>query len=173
MEGVHDWAMSATTAAAFHETFIRKYDGLTVQDAGYLSRVDEVSRWMTRNYMKPHRRLTNQEIIDQVEAGKSIGHELFGEYSGKKDYLECLQDPAFWEAVDAEEERLLRGRSEYGVFNTTPKREKIDTSFGDRVKNKRVIAFLPAVLRTLEHRWLGYLNLDGLCERDNLSLIHI
>ncbi|QCH00711.1 polyprotein [Southern pygmy squid flavivirus] len=166
--GFENWVLSSTTADAFHETFMRKYDRKSSQTEEGFVRFQKIMRWMANRYMIRARRLSNEEIIQSVESGSSVGHELFGEFLDCPDLKSAMLLPEFWAEVDAEEERLTRGQSKYGIFNSSPKREKISVEFSERVKNKRMIAYFPGVLRALEYRWLGFLNTDHLCSRENL-----
>lgn len=126
-----------------------------------------IQKWiynMLTKKLKP-RILTPTDFMETVKNQASVGG--WSRDIPWESVQEAMQDPEFWEMVDEERERHLRGDCKYCVYNTMGKKEKKPSQFG-RSKGSRTIWYLWLGGRFLEFEALGFLNVDHWVARENL-----
>ncbi len=129
-------------------------------------------KFMRRAYAKVHDTINKTpRVLDREEVEAQIPNQAaVGAWHPQLDWPDAETakgDPRFWSLVADEGAVMARGGSRFGVFNTMGKKEKKPKELG-RPKASRMIAYLPLVVRALEQKYLGFLNVDHWCSPDSL-----
>nr|YP_009513190.1 polyprotein [Royal Farm virus]ABB90673.1 polyprotein [Royal Farm virus] len=166
-EDVVRMAMTDTTAFGQQRVFKDKVD-TKAQEPQPGTRVIMrcVNDWMMDRLAKRSkpRLCTKEEFCAKVRSNAALG-AWTDEQNIWKNAREAVEDPGFWNLVDAERELHRQGRCAQCVYNMMGKREKKLGEFGS-AKGSRAIWYMWLGSRFLEFEALGFLNEDHWASRE-------
>nr|USV40722.1 polyprotein [Powassan virus] len=158
-EDVTRMAMTDTTAFGQQRVFKEKVDTKAQEpQPGTRVIMRAVSDWLLEHLHSQARvrMCTRDEFIAKVRSNAALGawSDEQNKWSSAK---EAVEDPEFWNLVDEERSRHLKGQCRHCVYNMMGKREKKLGEFGV-AKGSRAIWYMWLGSRFLEFEVLGFLN---------------